>query len=419
MSGARTRVGWLRGATFAAVLVVVAVAPGPASGSRSSSCRGTDCETAGMVRWARPLPGSWVARPGVAGTVPARGQAYAGLNARVAAVGIGLTVYAYRTASGRPLWRAVLSRFPAGSAIVAVRVWPDAVTAGVNVPAGSGTRREEVVLAAASGRQLRAYPAAPFGGAVAGGQGRLVVIGPHAVTSYDRAGRARWRRTTGAAQAWQSDGTSVYVSVARDGYFGTAPVTALRRIDLRTGAERVIRPRRDGFSGSLSLAFDGVVLFTDAGGITAYSGRTGRVLWRRRGALPEGADAVSGLIYLASGNVLLGVNPRSGQTQARVPGAATVGSSGLYGVNGGTVFGLDHGAQGQAWGYDVATQRVVWTSGPLPWPHYFVDLSGVGGSTGPGLDVVLLAVCRQPGPARLAGGAGQPCTRPELVSVTR
>jgi hypothetical protein len=409
---------WARRAAFAAVLAVAAVAPGPSSGPPPSSCRAPHCEIAGTLRWARPLTGVWLAAPGDAGTVPAGGQAYAAMDGQLAAVGVGLTVHAYRAAGGQPLWTVTLAGFPAGSAIVAVRAWPGAVTVGVDVPGPAGTRREEVVLAAGTGRRLHVYPAAPFGGAVAAGPGWLVVVGPRSVTSYDRDGRVRWTRFTGtAAQAWRSDGRWLYVTVAGKGHPGTSPVTAVRRISLRTGAQRVVRPRRGGFAGSLSLAFGSVMLFTDAGGVSAYSAGTGRLLWRRAGALPEGADPVAGLIYLVTGNVLTGVDPGSGETETRVAGAAAGSSSGVYAVQRGVLLGLDHGAQGRAWGYSVARQRVVWTSVPLPWPHYFVDLSGIGGSSPPGLDVVLLTICRRLGPAA-DGGAGQRCTRPELIAVT-
>lgn len=420
MNEERRSLRWLRRAAFAVVLVVAAVTAGPAAGSRTASCSGPRCASAGTVRWVRPLPGTWVVRPGVAGTVPDRGQAYAALSGQTAAVGAGLTVMAYQAGTGQPRWTATLQGFPPGAVIVAVRSWPGVVTAGVEVPAaGGGTRRVEVVLAAATGRQLHEFPAAPFGGAVAAGPGRTVIVGPRAVTSYDRAGRARWSRPTGLApQAWQSSGGWIYVTAARGGYLGAAPVTALRKISLRTGAERLLRPRRGAFTGALSLAFGGVVLFTDAGGITAYSASTGRVQWRRPGALAEGADPPGGLIYLTAGNVLFGVSPQDGDTQVRVAGVGAGSSSGLYGVQAGTIFGLDHGAQGKAWGYDVATQRVVWTSAALPWPHYFVDLSGIGGSTAPGQGTVLLAICAQLGPAT-ASGAGQPCARPELVAVSR
>ena len=57
----------------------------------------------------------------------------------MAAVGFGMTVYAYRARDGQALWTARLSGFPAGSQIVSVRVWPGVVTVGV-VRARAGTR---------------------------------------------------------------------------------------------------------------------------------------------------------------------------------------------------------------------------------------------------------------------------------------
>jgi len=49
-----------------------------------------------------------------------------------------------------------------------------------------------------TGRQVRAYPAAQFGGAVAASPSTTVVVGPHAVTSYATgSGAVRWSRPTG------------------------------------------------------------------------------------------------------------------------------------------------------------------------------------------------------------------------------
>ena len=84
----------------------------------------------------------------------------------------------------------------------------------------------------------------------------------------------------------------------------------------------------------------------------------------------------------------------------------------------GDVLGIDHGAVGKAWGYDVAAQQVLWTSLPLPWPHYFVDLSGIGGSAAPDQDAVLLAICAQVG-AQPTGTSAPRCVRPELVALNR
>ena len=108
-------------------------------------------------------------------------------------------------------------------------------------------------------------------------------------------------------------------------------------------------------------------------------------------------------------------NGITGTTLARVNAAS---SSGLYGVREGAVLGIDHGGLGKAWAYDIAAQRVLWTSRPLPWPHYFVDLSGIGGSAPPGEDGVLLAVCGKVGP-QPSGTAPPPCARPELAVVNR
>ena len=206
----------------------------------------------GAVRWIRPLPGSWVAATSVLGTVPAAragaGQAYAAAGKSVAAVGFGMTVYAYRARDGQALWTARLSGFPAGSQIVSVRVWPGVVTVGVARAPGAARRhpardsrrhaarasrghaarasgrratgagsprvtesaQSAVVLRAGDGRQLRSFPAAPFGGAIAANAQDTVVIGPTWVTSYDNAtGQVNWMRATGrTTQAWQRPATT-------------------------------------------------------------------------------------------------------------------------------------------------------------------------------------------------------------------
>ncbi|HEV3295027.1 MAG TPA: PQQ-binding-like beta-propeller repeat protein [Streptosporangiaceae bacterium] len=411
---------WIRRLSFVLVLAVAAVAPGPSAGSRARLCNGSDCDRVGTIRWTRLLPGSWIAQNGLLGTTPAGGQAYAALDGQVAAVGAGTTVAGYAAHTGRPLWTAGLTGFPPGSAVVSVRVWPGLVTAGVSLPtSASGQARTEVLLDAGTGQRIRAYPAAPFGGAVAVAGGGTVIVGPSAVTSYgNRTGRVRWSRPTGPVpQAWQEDGDELYVTVAAGGYLGTAPVTALRQISLSTGRERLVRPRAGAFAGSLSLAFDGVVFFTNASGITAYRASTGARLWHRPSGLPAGVDVVARRLYLLIGNALVGVDPLTGARLARVTGATAAEAAGLYGVRNGAVLGLDHGALGKAWGYRVATQRVIWTSAPLPWPHYFVDLSGIGGSTSPGPDGLLLAVCGELGAAPVNGA--QACARPELVALNR
>jgi outer membrane protein assembly factor BamB len=410
---------------------VAAITPGPAASWTAQLCHRAHCEGAGTVRWARQLPGTWLAQGGLTGTAPAGGQAFAALSTQAAVVGTGLTVYAYSAHDGQPLWTDNLTGFPAGSEIVSVRAWPGVVTVGVALPAPAGATpraraarragglRSEVVLSESSGRRLGVHPAAAFGGAVAAGPGATVILGGRAVTSYsNHTGKMLWSRPTGLVpQAWQVDGARLYVTVAANGYLGTAPVTALRRIDLRTGGQRLVRPPGHAFAGTLSLAFAGVVLFSDAQGITAYSGTTGELLWRRGRALPDAVDATYRRIYLINGDKLLGVNPVTGAVITRVPGAGAT-ATGLYAVREGAVLGLDHGAVGKAWGYNIATRRVVWTSRTLPWPHYFVDLSGIGGSAPPDVAAVLLATCARLG-MQLPGNAGQQCPRPELVVLNR
>jgi len=435
----RGRHRWLRRAVLAAALVLVAFVPGQAPSTPASSCPPARCGgDGGVVRWSRPLPGSWVAATSVLGTVPAgqagSGQAYAAAGKSVAAVGFGMTVYAYRARDGQALWTARLSGFPAGSQIVAVRVWPGVVTVGVTrAPRAARARRRHatgagsarvtwaaqsaVVLSAGDGRQLRSLPAAPFGGAITANSEDTVVIGPASVTSYDNAtGRVNWTRGTGGAtQAWQRAGDYLYLTQSAGGPLGSQPVTALRRINLRTGSEQDIRAHGSAFAGRLSAVLDGVLLFSGGQGVTAYSASTGMLLWRRAGAVPESVDMVSGLFYLTVGSTLTGVQPWTGQVEARVTGANSSGSGGIYGVRNGVALGLDQGPAGQAWGYDVAGQRVIWNTRVLPRPHYFVDLSGIGGSTDPGSDTVILTACAQ----RIQSGSQQICQRPQLVVIDR
>jgi PQQ-like domain len=409
----------VRRVAFAAILVALAVVPGPTSAARP--CTNRACQSAGLVRWARQLPGAWVAQAGLAGTTPAHGAAYAAMGPQLAVIGVGTTVFAYRSRSGAPAWASSLAGFRAGSRIVSVRTWPGVVTVGVDVPGrrpGSLGTRHEVVLDSRTGRRLRSVPAAPFGGAVAAGPARTVVVGSTAVTSYsNRTAAVLWSHPTGAAaQAWKVSGNDLYLTVSAGGYLSNGPVRALRKIFLRSGAQRIIRPPGRSFRGVLSRVFAGVAVFTDARGTVAYSATTGRKLWRRLGAVPENADPLGGLLYLTDGSSLAGVDPETGRTQVHVSGGSTTGTSGFYAVRDGVVLGLDQGAQGDAWGYDVAVGRVLWTNADLPWPHYFEDLSGIGGSASTESGAILLAVCAQAG-ASAAGSSSQVCDRPELVAV--
>jgi hypothetical protein len=425
----------LRRWALAVVLVGVALVPYPSQNAAgappASACR-SGCRSGsvpGLVSWVKPLPGSWDVVSGLPGTVPASGLAYLSVGGGVVAVGAGLTVTGYSSKTGALRWRVTLTGFPADAAIVSVRTWPGEVTAGVSYPASGaagGPERTEVVLSQLTGTQTGRYPAAVFGGAVAGSAQDTVIVGTTEVTSYDNAtGHIRWRRPTGqVAQAWRTDGGFLYVTESAGGYLGSAPVTALRRIDLATGAELEVRPLESlSFAGTLSAAFDGVVLFTSAAGVTAYDGATGNELWTIGGAVPEGADRQEERIYLTRGFNLIGVDPRTGQVKATASGSAVDGSAGVYVVRGGIALGLDQGANGDAWGYDIAAQRVTLTSAGLGWPHYFVDLSGVGGSADPASNLVVIAVCTRLAPSSPtqptpAGTATPPATSTGLTPTT-
>ena len=419
MAGGSPR--WVRRGLLAIVLAGAALIPGHAFSSASHNCT-RRCGSAGTIRWVRPLPGSWTAAGGIAGTVPSAGAAYAAAGSRVAAIGFGMTVDAFRASNGVPLWTAPVTGFPAGASIVAVRSWPGYITVGVSFPrvAGGATARSEVIFSARTGRQLRRYPAAAYGGAVAAGAVTTVVVGPASVTSYNNStGKALWSRPTGRVpQAWRVDQGQLYVTVAAGGYLGNTPVTALRRISLKTGTERTVRAPGGSFAGTLSGAFDGVVLFAGSRGLAAYSGATGQPLWQLKGTLPDDVDAQRGTLYVAGRGAVTGIDPQTGIRVARMSAPS---SSDLYAIRGGIALGLDLGALGDAWGYEIATRRVIWTTPPVPWPHYFVDLSGIGGSADPRSSTVLLSSCAAlgPAPAGGSGAAGQPCTRPELVAVNR
>jgi hypothetical protein len=391
----------MRRGVLAAVLLAIAFVPlpGAASGQQAPGCGGCRAQPVNAERWSAGLAGQWVAVDGTTGTVPAAGQDYVAVGGGVAAVGGGLTVTGHNLSDGQVRWQATLPG-PAGSAIMSVRAWSGVVTAGVASP--SRRTRTEVVIDTLTGTVLGHYPAALFGGAVAATVQATVVVGTDTVTSYDNTdGKVRWRLRIGKGLPWRTDGDTLYVAESAGGYLGSAPVTGLRVINLDAGTERTLgSPPGHPFSGTMSLAADGAVLFTSAAGVTAYSASTGGALWSMAGAVPEGADPDSSLIYLTTaGGALVGVDPQTGAVRASVTGSTAGGSAGIYVVRGGVALGLDNGQGGEAWGYNLAAGRVTWTAPGLPWPHYFADLSGLGGSAAQSADTVVIAVC-----ARVAAG---------------
>jgi PQQ-like domain len=380
-------------------------------------CQGGDCRAKPVSAhlWAVPLSGAWSAGTGPGttgdgGTVPIGGQAYVAVGGGIAVLGTGLSVTGYNLTTGKQLWQTALDA-PLGSEIMSVRAWPGVITVGLLAP--DGRSRTEVVLNATTGKQVRRYPAAAFGGAVAASKSTTVIVGSGTVTSYNNAtGRVRWQRETAGDQAWQVDGQRLYLAESPDGYLGSSQVTALRVIDLATGAQRMLNsPLGRPFSGTLAIAAGGAVLFASPAGVTAYSDETGGTLWAKRNAVPEGTDPAAGLVDLSlSGGALAGVDPMTGTVLASVPTSAATGTAALYVVRQGVALGLSSGANGTAWGYDMAKGAVAWTWPSLPWPHFFSDLSGLGGSAAVSGDTVVVTTC-----PRLASSPGL-CADPQLVA---
>jgi hypothetical protein len=410
------------------VLVGAAVIPGRASSQQATHCTGLHCTTPGSVLWTHALPGSWIAQSGVSGTVTEQDAAYAAVGGGVAVVGSGTTVTGYRAGSGSWLWHIGLHGLPAGSAIVSVRAFTGVVAVGIEPPAGQGgAARYEVILSAMTGQQIRTYPAADYGGAVEADAERTVIVGASAVRAYANAtGRVLWQRAIGSgAPTWRVAGQYLYVADA--GGQGTATAgPAVLRISLLTGGTRVIRPRPKEFAGTLSEVIDTppaglqppevILLFSGAGGVTAY-GLDGKQIWHRNSAVPEMVDTGQGVLYVADGASLTGLQAASRRPDGTVVSTAAISvAASLYWVSDGVALGLDQNALGEAWGYSLTTRRVVWTSTALPWPHFFVDMSGLGGSASPATDIALLATCAQVGPTPATAGAPV-CKQPELAAV--
>jgi len=408
-------------ALLAAVLVTGAIAA--RIGSQSCERGGSKCGFGRVIRWSRPLPGAWIAQNGPYGTTPLQGQAYAAAGGGVAAIGFGATLSAYDVATGRPRWTETLRQVPAGSAIVSVRAWGSVISVGV-APVGvagasAAASRHEIVLDATTGRRLRSYLAARSGGAVWASRRRTVIVGLEAVASYsNETGRAIWRVPTGPAeQAWRVAGGNLYVTVSARGEIGTAPVTAVREIGLRTGEERLIQ-RPDGvFDGMLAGVIDGVLLFSSSSGLSSYSVDTGHLLAQRPGTVLEGTDPVQDVLYADVAGTVIGLDPVTLRNEVGDQGESM--PSGFYSVRAGVAIGLKPGAGGAAWAYSIAKRRMIWTAVPLPWPHFFADPSGLGGSVDQATGTALVVTCAKSG-RRAQGtvlGAGRACLRPRLVEV--
>ena len=404
-----------------ALLVIVLIPlPGLAADTHPNppACAGSACyaQPVSAQRWSIPLSGTWAAGTGPGttgdgGTVPVNGQAaYVAVGGGLAVVGTGLSLTAYDLEQAGKAWQTTLTA-PLGTVIVSVRAWQGVITAGLLAPGDHA--RTEVVLNAVTGLEMRHYPAAVFGGAVAASNATTVVIGGTTVTSYNNVtGRVRWQHAITRGQSWQADGGTLYVAEASGGEVSSSSVTALQVINLATGSERILSsPQDEPFSGTLAMAADGSVLFASPTNVTAYSGSTGGELWAMDGAVPEGTDPATREIDLTTAaGTLVGVDPSTGNVRSSLPAATATGAAAVYVVRDGVALGLDSGANGTAWGYDMVKGRVTWTSPPLPWPHFFSDVSGLGGSAAASGDLVVVTACMH-----LAASPGI-CADPRLVA---
>jgi outer membrane protein assembly factor BamB len=403
---------WARRAVLAVVLIGAAVIPGRAASQQSQHCTGPRCRAAGSILWTASLPGSWLADTGVIGTVPRPDAGYAAAGGGLAVFGEGLRVTAFRLSTGSRAWQTTITGVPSGSAIVGVRAFADVVAVGVQPPPGIAPERDEVIISAATGVPVRSYPAAAYGGAIASDGTGVVIVDPTAVTAYaNSTGRVLWSRPVGPpGQTWRVSGQYVYVAQPAE----SAGVVVVRKISLSTGAEAVLRPAGHSvFPGTLSAVVSGVMLFSAPGEVVAYDADTGGQRWQRSNVVLELADPGDGIAYLASSTALDAVDVSSDIVLSRA--ALSVAGS-IYWVSGGVALGLDQNALGDAWGYSLDSRRVLWTSSGLPWPHFFIDLSGLGGSATPGAHVVLLATCARVGAKAKSAGAPL-CLRPELAAV--
>ncbi len=155
------------------------------------------------------------------------------------------------------------------------------------------------------------------------------------------------------------NGGELYITMSATGAVGTAPVTAVRQINIRTGDERLIQPAGRSFNGRLSGAIGGVLLFSSTSGLTIYSQATGRLTGRRASAVPELVDPVLRVLYVDVGGALLGIDPVTGRNE---PATSYPGPPGTYGVSAGVALGLDPCATGTAWGYNLAKKRATSSS---------------------------------------------------------
>jgi hypothetical protein len=123
------------------------------------------------------------------------------------------------------------------------------------------------------------------------------------------------------------------------------------------------------------------------------------------------------VLYANVAGTITGIDPLALQNEVADQGASM--PSGFYSVRAGVAIGLKPGAGGAAWAYSIRKRRMIWTAMPLPWPHFFADPSGLGGSVDQATGMALVVTCAKTG-HRAQGtvlGDGRACLRPMLVEI--
>ncbi len=149
-------------------------------------------------------------------------------------------------------------------------------------------------------------------------------------------------RPVSAPQAWERSGNSLFVTVSASGEVGTAPVTAVREINLQSGDDRLIHADRRIIrrEAERRVRRDAAVLCRRRPA-DVQRDSTGRQTGLRAGAVPEAIDPVQQVLYVEVRGALIGIDPMTGLNE---PGTIYPGPPGTYGVRAGVALGLDTGS---------------------------------------------------------------------------
>ena len=346
--------------------------------------------------------------PGLTGTVPASGLAYASVGDGVAAVGVGLTVYGYSSRDRRAGVAGHADRLP-GRCRHRVRAHL----------AGRGNR----------GRLLpaRGQPGAPSAPRWSSPMRRArpdrdrPVPGGHVRRGGRRAARIhRRRRRHRGDELRQRDGACPLAAAHRPGRAGVA---YRRQLALRGRISRRVRGLGPGHRAAPDRPGHGGRAHRPAARGPLVR-RHAQHRLRRRGAVLLGGRGDRVRRHHRSPAVVQPPGPcrkapttvRAGSTSPRDPtwSASTrkpagsrrppqaprsTGRPGCTWSGAAWRSGSTRAGTGMPGAYDLAVQRVTLAAAGLPWPHYFVDLGGVGGSADPASDLVIIAACTQLAPS--------------------